>query len=273
MAGVPFVDLGPIESLERYIYAVHAIRRRWSKGVTRKRRAEDPTIWFRGQRDWNFGLSPKLYRKEFAGADEAEIRLEFESQAIQLIPGRLPRDRWEWYFLMQHYRVPTRLLDWTESPMIGLYFALEDQGSDTDAAVWIVDPEWINFRNPYLRKSSVAGAILSDWKEAEPYLRTLEDAFAHQGVRVRYPAAIEPPHVDRRVAAQSSRFIVFGTAPDLAKTDWRKAHVRLAKFRIPLKHRARIYEDLLALGVTPFSVFPDLEGLSANIQDRWRKFK
>ena len=105
---------------------------------------------------------------------ENEIRHEFKSRALQLIQGRLPADEWEWYFLMQHYGVPTRLLDWTENPLIAIYFAVEGHKADRDAAVWALDPTWLNRK---LRRG-IEGVMLHDWSEAQSYLRELEDAFS-----------------------------------------------------------------------------------------------
>ena len=42
--------------------------------------------------------------------------------------------------MMQHYGAPTRLLDWTESPLLALYFALKQNYGYYDAAIWMLNP-------------------------------------------------------------------------------------------------------------------------------------
>jgi hypothetical protein len=68
--------------------------------------------WFRGQANAEWGLVPKFYRtKPIDLRTELEIREEFITHAPALCDIK-PANEWEWYFLMQHYGAPTRLLDW-----------------------------------------------------------------------------------------------------------------------------------------------------------------
>src|SRR5436190_20036268 len=88
--------------------------------------SEREEMWFRGVGKSTYKLVPGLYRLE-SGLDrlsDDELRVQFSRRATPLVAGRRPRDNWEWYCLMQHYRVPTRLLDWSDAALVALYFAL-----------------------------------------------------------------------------------------------------------------------------------------------------
>lgn len=99
---------------------------------------EEKALWFRGQTNATWGLIPRIWRIEYKDANEAEMRLEFESVGHPLTPGA-GFDKWHWYFLMQHYGAPTRLLDWTVNPLVALYFAVREL-TEHEGAVWVVDP-------------------------------------------------------------------------------------------------------------------------------------
>lgn len=243
-------------------------REAWAPAAQPRFRGDIPPLWFRGHQDSRWKLTPKIYRPEYLGADENEIRNEFQSRAVQLIQGRLPADKWEWYFLMQHYGVPTRLLDWTENALIALYFAVEGHPRDCDAGVWVLDPTWLNRR---LRKG-VEGAMLSDWHEAQPYLHDLEIAYEGRRVTVSMPAAIEPPHVDKRLAAQSSRFVIFGTTKDMRRMRARQRNRRISMIVIPRHLIEELQNELAHLGITSASVFPDLHGLCQEINSKFKRW-
>jgi hypothetical protein len=273
MAGilVNFRKRPKMGALSEFSERVKELRQIWGVVDGVERRGEEEPLWFRGHIDADWKLTPKLYREPFIGADENEIRHEFQSRAPQLIQTRLPTSEWEWYFLMQHYGVPTRLLDWTENALVALYFAVEDRPATCDAAVWALDPSWLNRK---LRRG-IVGAMLPDWEEAQPYLPKLEAAFEGKKVTATLPAAMEPPHVDRRLAAQASRFVIFGTTKDLMRTKAARTRPhrdrRVGAIRIPQRYIKEIQTDLEHYGITASSVFPDLSGLCREICRKWSK--
>lgn len=110
-------------------------------------------LWYRGVSDSNYTLTPSLFRHKTAKTQSALKKLElelnetFEMRSLPYAESRQwAEDEWERLFFMQHYRVPTRLLDWSGSPLVSMHFAvtsakLEKSGSAAaDAAVWVLDP-------------------------------------------------------------------------------------------------------------------------------------
>jgi hypothetical protein len=201
-------------SLESYLRAISTIRAQWADPTDEiDSRGDQTGVWYRGQADSTWGLTPSRWRKEYKDANESEMRLEFESVGRQLVSPDHTRDKWAWYFLMAHYGAPTRLLDWTVNPLVALYFAVSSASPKTDAAVWIIDPwQWNKAHIPDLY-----GPALPGWKETEPYLWGLEEALDtdNRDTGRKWPIALEPPHIDKRITAQEGRFLLFGNAKDM----------------------------------------------------------
>jgi len=103
--------------------------------------------WWRGQADASWNLVPSLYRKGFA-VKESNINNRFRMLAkARYAHCPSEDDLFAWLFLMQHYRLPTRLLDWSESPLVALYFAIEDEARDeADGALWALLPTRLNLQ-------------------------------------------------------------------------------------------------------------------------------
>ena len=101
-------------------------------------------VWFRGAADvGRFKLVPGVYRSNFPGATEDERLLhechltqDFRVRSAGLIGDNCSDAKL--YFLQQHYSMPTRLLDWTNNALAGLYFAVSSAPS-TDGALYIMD--------------------------------------------------------------------------------------------------------------------------------------
>src|SRR5262245_33980240 len=99
--------------------------------------------WYRGHADASWKLQAHYDRLD-KPLKETELLNRFRQNANLLLEQapHLPLD-FGWMFLMQHYGVPTRLLDWTESPLIALYFAIVDddpRSEKRDGALWVLYP-------------------------------------------------------------------------------------------------------------------------------------
>ena len=237
------------KSLLGYLQAVFTIRD--SVPLRGRRR---PELWFRGA-DREHDPIPSLFRYEHA--NESEIRREFRRRGIQMVAEREPQDEWEWYFLMRHHNAPTRLLDWTDSALIALYFALRSpQLEATPPAVWVLNPSKLN--QVVCKTDSV---IFSNEPQAAGYLPESDQ----QQLRPELPIAVDPIHVSRRLAVQRSRFTIHGRDRNgLISVARRHASV-LFRVSIDSKVASSVLDDLRTCGVSETTIFPDLEGLSREL--------
>lgn len=237
------------ESLIEYLRAVFRIRGSLpDPGLRRKE------LWFRGA-DREHDPIPSLFRYERAG--DWEIRREFRRRGVQMLSEREPQDEWEWYILMRHHNAPTRLLDWTDSALIALYFALRSPLPESlPPAVWALDPVRLN--QVVCNSDSV---VLSNEPQAADYLTESQQ----DELRPELPIAVDPIHVSRRLAAQRSRFTIHGTDRNgLIRVAARHPGV-LFRITIASESAAEIFEDLRTCGVSETTIFPDLEGLSREL--------
>lgn len=107
---------------------------------------EFPSEYFRGQADANWPISSSLQRSMKGSDFETELSnieywllRRFKRGAGRYLES-LPEDDdvVSWLSLMQHHGTPTRLIDFTRSFYVAMYFALS--GTSSDSAVWAIDP-------------------------------------------------------------------------------------------------------------------------------------
>lgn len=213
------------------------------------------TLWYRGQRCDDWHLTPGEYR--YPRIDAEEIRSEFILKARELVRSVPTADwDWEWYFLMQHYGLPTRLLDWTAGSLIGLHFALWGNTGQTDAAVWVLDPWALNHWNCKCSDLVVTGA------KPDPIAKRYLGPVYKKRRLLKRPIAIVPPYNSQRITAQRGTFTVHGSSKQDLDVQFTS---RLAKLTIPRDLVVQMRRQLRSHGISEFTLFPDLDGLCRDI--------
>jgi hypothetical protein len=253
---------------------------KWAAEIREDLRFEDDdpwTPWFRGQ-GANWTLCPKLYRPEYGGHVrlkkrnvENEIREEFVVRAPALCEGiPTPNDDWGWYFLMRHFDVPTRLLDWTEVPLLALYFAVRDNEGLRDAVVWALDPYELNKRAIGVEQviCPIPGVVPEQArKKVEPWL---PEKWRSMKILPEWPVAVYPTHIARRISTQRSNFTIHGR--DTRGLDEMTSTVKGCLFstRIPSTSVQNIRRELERNGIDDSMAYPDLGGLGHSLCLKWQ---
>lgn len=239
----------------------------FTKLIEERLAASKGVLWHRGCADFdNHFLLPGLYRHPDITGIKELLELErkmlshFAQRSIPFVDRQMNED-WERLFLMQHFLIPTRLLDWTENPFIALYFALTSspKGAGNDSALWVLDPAAWNVRS--LDHMGFDGGILSADDERVAYLKP--------GAELRTmnsdPLAIYGFHNSARIVAQRGVFTIFGKDTQRMEDVYcQKDYPNdcLIKVRLPGDKKEALLTSLFRMGFTHSVIFPDLEGLA-----------
>ena len=218
----------------------------WSKFLEWLELYADDTRIYRGVGDADkHGLQTKLGRMPADDSTqrlhvEHEMRKQFEARAREFFALAHCSD-WDVLALAQHHGIPTQLLDWSYSPLIGAYFAVisRPQTPDADALVYsAVPPERV------------------DQNQAKENVYEVK--------------LVEPAAVTRRIVAQKGIF-TFHPKPE---TFWEgAAHHDIQHFRIP-RHCCSYFEQRLAnYGIDTAHVMADFDAMCTTVRKQfwWRQ--
>ena len=182
---------------------------------------------------------------------------------------------------MQHHNGPTRLLDWSDGALMALHFAVRNKADDSsDARVYVLEPYRLNEQLKQLPDVKILEADWKDYVSKHPsyalkkdewedaYLPADEEDLAEMNVP-RPPLVLDFPLITRRIAAQRSRFIVFGTEPNWLSEEFEKADSTIRPIVIASGSRSKIRQELRDCGVTESVIYPDLDGLGREMRQLW----
>ena len=304
-----------IDSLPRVVETVRALRE--DKFV--KRRDGWPYhkfpfgLWFRGQPRLNLPLLPRVHRAKRIIHGLEEIGLWDETNIFEHLKVRAPAHQhtyqtaFDWLCLMQHYAVPTRLLDWSEYVLPALYFAVKDDLAE-DGELIILNARCLN-NDPttssifppgegqvviraemaWTRKSSKLlrkGTVRSALSEEDISSDSTDGAWLE---RFRTPIAVFPSRLNDRMVFQASVFTLHGGKeyPDgmreyygadamprpktLEQIDGERPHTEriLKRYTIPHSAKAEILNDLSLLGIHEATLFPEVDRQAIYLENLW----
>lgn len=246
--------------------------------------------FYRGHANHSWELTPSVFRSEFKGTEH-----QFYLEISQHNPSEFEKQKtlFDQLALMQHYSIPTRLLDWTKNPLVALYFSTENYEENIDGELIIYQPETIlssgtygekilsklvhtsrnescsfeDFKNEYIDSSFKIADILSDDEENDQALEQL----------LISPILIKPKITNKRLRSQQGCFTLHGNRIEIKDN---KKYINtlesstvleqeiLCRIRVNRISKLKIREELNFLGINSGTLFPDLENYAVFLKQK-----
>lgn len=238
---------------------------------------------FRGQSDATWKLQSTLERTLGINWSSEKAR-EFETYSLNLFKSKyhiysgtehIPNSKLSWLSVMQHYGVPTRLIDFTTSPYIALYFALEtyNPSSMKDLSIYCLDYSAIMEKSiEYIK------GIDRRFNESRSSINACPDLIFEDTVdRYSYDIAwiTEPTELNARIDRQAGTFLISGNLEKTIESIINSSiyeSCKIKKIIIPAKLYEGIYVALRKMNINAKSIYGDLSGLAKSIRMEFQAY-
>jgi len=214
--------------------------------------------FYRGHSNAKHTLVPFLLRAGFSPEKEHNLYVDCYIRWRSFFERS--ENSWEILSIMQHFGIPTRLLDWTDSLATAIYFALS--GDCQDPVIWITNPFNLNRANKASNKPRILSIGLDDFPDYEDCFVKLENKGAWL---YKKPIFIQIPWLNKRISNQKGFFTVHSNDKPMENDS--KKFVRcvpIEKDAIPGAKRFLEYA-----GVNEDIVFPDMDGFGRFLKKRY----
>ncbi len=265
---------------------------------------------YRGISDKAYELMPSIFRKTHdiditindsvdnqkytAYTTEKQILQSFIAEACAYIKNNPSKELFKWAEYAQHYGVPTRFLDWSENPLVALYFACKDNKLNykqkenlggKDATVWMIHLH--NYRH---FAHQVDNIIYSSDQKKKYTISEIINKIYEKEILIEYPLVYRPYYTDLRMSAQSSMFMVWGrkeepfdsffTENNMMCSNKDKDGARgfgikqfdeiIFDFHICASNKQPILRELDNCGINEKALFPGLDGIGRYIEMKYQ---
>ncbi|WP_151179545.1 FRG domain-containing protein [Hypericibacter terrae] len=253
-----------------------------------KSRPDDSYVnLYRGHPSKTYVLQPSIFRrKEYRRVEKNILR---ELIAIQPKEFREDKTAFEQLVRMQHYGLPTRLLDLTYNPLVGLYFACsmhadkdgefltfslqksEIKYFDSDTVSCVANLSNLTGRQrdeirkfsttSELNESDVGLRLLHFIKAEKPYFLPRIEMQDLKSIR-----AVRPKQTNQRILAQQGAFLIFGLVSTLQ--DSNNFGIRVTRKAIPAGAKKKLLEELDSININASTLFPEIDSAAKYIMSK-----
>jgi len=226
--------------------------------------ADGREVWFRGHRDHSWRLEASAFRTPNHRTSERAMLARFRQEAAAA-GLQYAFDEWGWMTFAQHHALPTRLLDWSQSPLVALYFACEpppdaaETPVETDGEFFLIHPNALNTEagdddggHPQLLSDGVT--TLQDYRPGG------------DAENKRRPRAVVAPLIFDRIRFQTGTFTVTQSPSPTSDPEPLRKAASLQSFVVPGDSKPTLRDQLGSLGFDEVSIYRDLDRIARRIR-------
>ena len=227
-------------------------------------------------------VSPGCTTTEYSQL-EFNILNDFISEACRFVKDIPVEDIPAWLEIAQHFGVPTRLLDFTENPLVALYFSCIGSPRE-DATVWILNEPVYN------KKIFLEGPLVLTIKSKHMVSKIVSDEIVYQDYQVQHynnpdyiqwPWIYKPHYHEERMNLQSSIFMIWGSdrrpLTEFVSTNefmteetvTNQANGLICNIIIPANRKHELLNQLNLCGINEKFIYPGMDGIGRYINQKY----